>query len=71
MQMEPCTKELEATHPFTKIFIVIVAVQYYVSYRCTIQWVVIFKGCAPFIVIVKYWLYSPHCTIYSYSLFYM
>ena len=35
--MEPCTKELEATHPFTKIFIVIVAVQYYVSYRCTIQ----------------------------------
>ena len=35
--MEPCTKELDATHPFTKIVIVIVAVQYYVSYRCTIQ----------------------------------
>ena len=24
----------------------------------------------PFIVIIKYWLYSPCCTIYPYSLFY-
>ena len=36
----------------------IFAVQYYVSYRCTLQWFTIFKGCTTFIVI-KYWLYPP------------
>ena len=27
------------------------------------------KGYSPFIVIIKYWLHSLCCTIYSYSLF--
>ena len=30
----------------------------------------IFKGYTPFIVIIKYWLYSLCCTIYPCSLFY-
>lgn len=42
----------------------IVDVQYYVSYRCTIQGFIIFKGYAPLTVIVTYWLYSLCCTIY-------
>ena len=41
-----------------KIFISIVAVQYYISYRYTIQWFTIFKSYTPFIVFRKYWLYS-------------
>ena len=48
----------------------IVHVQYYTSYRCTIWRVTIFKGNTPFIVIIKCWLYSPCCTVYSCSLFY-
>lgn len=28
-----------------------------------------FKGYAPFIVIIKYWVYSLYCTIYPCSLF--
>ena len=31
-------------------------VQYYVSFRCTTKWFLIFKSYVPFIVIVKYWL---------------
>ena len=42
-------------------------IQYYLSYRCTIQWFTIFKDYIPFIVIIKYWLHSPCCTIYPYS----
>ena len=29
-----------------------------------------FKDYSPFIVIIKYWLYSQCCTIYPYSLFF-
>ena len=48
----------------------IVAVQYYVSYRCTIYQFTIFKGYTPFIVTIKYWLYSLCCITYPCSLFY-
>ena len=30
-----------------------------------------FKGYSPFIVIIKYWLHSPCCPVYPFSLFYM
>ena len=41
----------------------IVDVQCCIRYRCTIQWFTIFKGYTSFIVIIKYWLYFPYCTI--------
>ena len=47
-----------------------VPAQYYISYRCIIQWFTIFKGNTPLIVIIKYWLYSSCCAIYPCSLFY-
>ena len=31
--------------------------------------ITIFKGCTSFIVIIKYWPYSPCCTIYPHNLF--
>ena len=33
-----------------------VAVQYYISSRCTIEWLTICKGYAAFIIFIKYWL---------------
>ena len=39
------------------------------SFRCTTQWFTIFKDYTPFIVIIKYWLYSLCCRVYPYSLF--
>ena len=51
-------------------FLIEVDVQYYISYRCTIQRFTIFKGYIPFIVIIKDWLCSLYCTIYPCSLFY-
>ena len=48
----------------------IVDVQSYLPYRYTIKWFIILKGYTPFIVIIKYWLYSLYCTVYSCSLFY-
>ena len=46
----------------------IVDLQYYIiqMYNIVIHH---FKGYTPFIVIIKYWLYSLYCTIYPYSLF--
>ena len=47
----------------------IVALWYCISFRCAKQWITVFKRYTSFIVI-KYWLYSPYCTIYPCSLFY-
>ena len=35
-----------------------------VCYRCAIQWLTVSKGYTQFIVIIKYWLYSPCYTIF-------
>ena len=57
---------------FSSSFLVEVQLMYniIISYRCTIQLLKIFKNYAPFIVIIKYWLYSLWCTTYPCSLFY-
>lgn len=39
----------------------IVDAQHYMKFRCITKWVTIFKCCIPFIVIIKYWLYSLCC----------
>ena len=41
-----------------------VNIKYYVSYKCTIWWFLIFKGYIPFEVIRKYFLYFPCSTIH-------
>ena len=50
-------------------------VQYYIGYRCTVMYmykiVAIFKSNSPFVVVIKYLLYSPCSTVYLFSLFYM
>ena len=47
-----------------------VNVQYWVSYKCTVQWFTIFKCYTSFILNIKYSLYFPCCTLYLCSLFY-
>ena len=43
-----------------------VDLQYYISFRCTAYWFQVFIDYIPFVVIIKYWLYSEYSTIYSY-----
>ena len=50
-------------------FDIIVDIQYYRIYKCSIYWVTILKGHIPLIVIIKYWIHSLCCTIYPCSLF--
>ena len=42
-----------------------------ICYRFSIWWLTIIKGYTPFIVIIKYWLYSLYCTIYHCSFFFL
>ena len=39
----------------------IVDVQYYIRFRSMTEWFTIFKGYAPFIILITYWLYSLCC----------
>ena len=42
--------------------------KYSISFKCTTQWFNIFTDYTPFKVIMKHWLYSLCCTVFSYSL---
>ena len=41
-------------------------VKYYIRFRCTPTWFIVFKD---YIILIKYWLYFLCCTIYPCSLF--
>ena len=38
--------------------------QYYISFRCTTEWISIFIDYTPFKIIIKYWLYSMCWTVF-------